>query len=1492
MYDVRNMLARNNAVGRGAYASTTGAGVAEELFDEDGFSYKELLQEYSGDQKKSSKRQSDSNRNRQQDNNHSQSLNHRPYSERNTASASELLNGLALKNNAYIQKVGTAISLSNMKLSSSESTAKSEDMSTNKVVSEVDTLSPDSDVYFKDVTVMRSAPSEANRENWLAGYAGKATLVSTAEVDGVQWATIKTGSGKLAYVRADELSATNPLVTATGSRDKRNLDIGTMLGVKNAVKLYKDTDEQSDYFGAYGDETGMKVLERTIKNGEAWLKVKNYSNDVGWCKAEQLCPLEEKLHTINNPSSDGYKLNLNVGTIPRSMIPSNLNIDADGNIECKISAAYLKNSINAHVFYDESGIAHGTRGAEAFDLSELDKTDIVGTAGFTPDGWVNFKLSDGRTITINMADLNTNIEAEKTDNTKDVKDLIINNRPDLSGPNYLMLGPTEKGSLIEVSEYSTTKADFAGNVSPAENGLEILVPVKDNNGKEYNVPIKLKVDEYDDGYILSLNVPKEEMIDESGNKFRVDFNRGSRHTTSISFDKDGNFDKQATPGYSMSMNVRYGDSNDYQRVELDFSGLNIIKNSNNISVNTNGFVKESIQKNIPSREPIIEDIVDEKIENSQTQINKIKVESEASDSIYEKDTTFKYIGNGVKTVKGNYYFNQCSIYNTRSGDDIYVNNETNAGDQRHIVVEMNEDFYSYLHIPSGSEYIAFDDNSEVRVKNPAYGEINIKNSVYVNMNIGNERTRTNAEIYALNDVGLDIKIKNHANNISVYGSDYNDKIVFDDSAENIIYYAGIGENTVDYNNCFNGNRIYANQGINTINLNMTGVSFSPKIKGGGINTYNILSYYSIFEYGPVEIEDFSSDDAIVLRKAVNQNDLKITKGLNGEVNICTGQNNNIIASLSGDVDFNGKIKGVNLSGKSFEVTIEDLIAPIGRNEVIKRIYYDGEYYNENAKTKIELISNEKSKDSYYSYVEMSGYKLNNEMNLSEVNMMDEYGDLKITDAKNLKIKTNKTDSIILDGSAIISVIDYKKIIDSAKSISVTDGKMLVKTEDNVAVTIIDNNATVMTKEGDNKIRLEGKNNILYMGNGNNELEITNEKAKVTTSGGTNKIDIRGKEAQIILSGGLNDIEVFDKSAHIHCGDGEDGITVKSTGTTISNFDFDKDKLNFGSYSELEADVQGRSIVVRGKDSNSEDFVVSLLGTTDIDKIQKLIEEHNENVRKDEMSRKLTESYDLLEKSLAEKIGTAIKNDVEPVFEAKDALKQIDKIGKIEGNTHLPQNVIDRYKEYIAESMANSAITADDLTNTERIVNSWASIFGDNKEIPIGEYTIVPTAFSYNGIGAFKADVKKDGKYVTTLYMANLDNKALSEAVTDFIAAGQKVYKSKLNEAIKSYVDEVGDAFGVNLGEAYDVGVGVINLLSGGDAGKSKFSDMLNSFGQKNVEKIIERTFGREGKNMVKAVKSLKEAKDNIDTAINTANLTDYEKITGLLNATAKLIGKL
>lgn len=880
-----------------------------------------------------------------------------------------------------------------------------------------------------------------------------------------------------------------------------------------------------------------------------------------------------------------------------------------------------------------------------------------------------------------------------------------------------------------------------------------------------------------------------------------------------------------------------------------------------ISVNENGKIQEALQKEVDPKEDSIEDIVYDKIERIKKEINEIK-ENEKTDVPYVKrDKIETHIGN-VETDQGNYYFSQNTrIGESSSWDDIRVKNVA-VGDNIQILAEMKEQPYStrsFVHIPQ---------MTDGEIRDGAY--IDVRNSAYISMNVRNEKTTT--EVFPVGDTGLDIITSGKERDITIYGSDYDDNIEYGFRTGRVTYYAGSGKNTINYNCGYSGNNIYANQGTNTINLYMDVWGPGPKIKGGGVNTYNV--YYNFLSN--VKIEDFSEDDAIVLKQKTNRYDIRALRGNNGEINIVKGSNNDIIASLSGNIDFNGKIKGLDLHGNEFEVTLSDLIAPVGRRESLGRIWPDGTYHDKNNNTTIEVTDAE-TDDGRSSYIELYGYKINGEATVSDVSMMNENGNLKITEAKNLRFTNHGWDSVILDGSATIDM---------------TDRKLLVKTEDNVSVTIIDNDATVMTKEGDNKIKLEGKNNILYMGNGNNELEITNEKAKVTTSGGMNKIDIRGKEAQIVLSGGSNDIKVFDKSAHIHCGNGEDSITIKSTGTTISNFDFDKDKLNFGSYSELEADIQGRSIVVRGKDSNSEDFVVSLLGTTDIDKIQKLIEERNENVQKDEMSRKLTESYASLENSLAEKIGTAIKNDVEPVFEAKDALKQIDKIGKIEGSTHLPQNVIDRYKEYIAESMANSAITADDLTNTERIVNSWASIFGDDKEIPIGEYTIVPTAISYNGIGAFKADVKKDGKYVTTLYMSNLDNKALSEAVTDFIAAGQKVYKSKLNEAIKSYVDEVGDAFGVNLGESYDIGVGVINLLSGGDAGKSKFSKMLNSFGQKNVEKLIERTFGREGKNMIKAVKSLKDAKDNIDSAINTANLTDYEKITGLLNATAKLIGKL
>jgi hypothetical protein len=46
MHDLRSMTMRSNAVGRGAYASAAGASATEEFWDEDVFSYKELLQQY------------------------------------------------------------------------------------------------------------------------------------------------------------------------------------------------------------------------------------------------------------------------------------------------------------------------------------------------------------------------------------------------------------------------------------------------------------------------------------------------------------------------------------------------------------------------------------------------------------------------------------------------------------------------------------------------------------------------------------------------------------------------------------------------------------------------------------------------------------------------------------------------------------------------------------------------------------------------------------------------------------------------------------------------------------------------------------------------------------------------------------------------------------------------------------------------------------------------------------------------------------------------------------------------------------------------------------------------------------------------------------------------------------------------------------------------------------------------------------------------------
>ena len=892
----------------------------------------------------------------------------------------------------------------------------------------------------------------------------------------------------------------------------------------------------------------------------------------------------------------------------------------------------------------------------------------------------------------------------------------------------------------------------------------------------------------------------------------------------------------------MSMNVRYGDSNDYQRVELDFSGLNIKKSSvndnnreHNIRITINGAAVIKDKKTEESNRELSVEQLEEIISRAQSEFENINTDYDRAIKVTERlnfgnyrDVGYIFEEENQRHIEPRFHQlgnTQFGVFNLSVGDNIKTEISSY---NKSVVLEVPQ-------IINGKEIHDIYDNDEIK----------IFKSAYISMKIEDGQTET--KIYPAGDRGLNIGCGGN-NPVFVYGSDYGDGI---DINGNVTYYAGIGENSISVWESKN-NIIYATQGFNTINIRCQSNGKESIIKSGGDNVINVYENNN----GCI-VEDFTESDVVCMKGKLNSSNLKLIRNDDGTLSVMDGIN--MVIKLSGNYNLDGKIMFSDMLGTIHEMTLNQIKMVesnfINRGEqYMQSIMHNGSYQYANG-MEINILDEE---DKHY--LETYGYRFPDGIHISRMNVLSNIDEMIINNATETMVEMSGLNSFVIDGSASMSIKD--------------NYIPFIRADDNIHLAIVGNDVVAQTGGGDNKIKLNAYRNQLILGDGNNEVEIGGVDSKIRTSNGKNMIKVDGK------------------NAYINCGVGEDSIILKSTGTTISNFNFDKDKLSFGSYSELEAEVQGRAIVVKRKNSNSRDFVVSLLGTTDIDKIQKIIEKHNENVQKDEMSRKLTESYASLESSLAEKIGTAIKNDVEPVFEAKDALKQIDKIGKIEGSTHLPQNVIDRYKGYVAESMANSAITADDLTNTERIVNSWTSIFGDDKEIPIGEYTIVPTAISYNGIGAFKADVKKDGKYVTTLYMSNLDNKALSEAVTDFIAAGQKVYKSKLNEAIKSYVDEVGDACGVNLGESYDIGVGVINLLSGGDAGKSKFSKMLNSFGQKNVEKLIERTFGREGKNMIKAVRSLKDAKDNIDSAINTANLTDYEKIMGLLNATAKLIGKL
>ena len=460
-------------------------------------------------------------------------------------------------------------------------------------------------------------------------------------------------------------------------------------------------------------------------------------------------------------------------------------------------------------------------------------------------------------------------------------------------------------------------------------------------------------------------------------------------------------------------------------------------------------------------------------------------------------------------------------------------------------------------------------------------------------------------------------------------------------------------------------------------------------------------------------------------------------------------------------------------------------------------------------------------------IAIEGFKIDEDYHVNDINFLHDDGFITIEN-KHTIIEASRKKYAEIEGNADV---DFE------------NNKMEISLKNDAEAKTVEANITINTFEGDNKITVEGANNTINTGVGKNTIDIK--------SSGT----------------------------HINCGDGKDVINIKSSANTlISHFNPKMDKINFNKNVELTAEKIGQSIVVKAKDDKSSSFIASFLGVSNIDDIKNIVDRHNIDYR-----------YNTLERQLVEKIGDLVKNEIEPQDDFWKGMETIEQLIKGK-NKDIPNEVINKYTEYIANTLGDSTLKSDDITDIAKLAPKLNNIFGKSDDIVVGEYTISPSvSLSFGNTGTFAADITKNGRKITTLYMDLSDKKIVADTMKMFIETSQKINKSALNTAMQEYIKEIDTLLGTKLYKAYDIGKDIVDMLSGNNQKKNNFNKMLNSFGQEKVRELLKKSFG---KDIVTAIDTLKEVKDNINGGINLSNKNEYQVLTGMLNNFEEILSRI
>ncbi|WP_303814235.1 dockerin type I domain-containing protein [Selenomonas ruminantium] len=484
-------------------------------------------------------------------------------------------------------------------------------------------------------------------------------------------------------------------------------------------------------------------------------------------------------------------------------------------------------------------------------------------------------------------------------------------------------------------------------------------------------------------------------------------------------------------------------------------------------------------------------------------------------------------------------------------------------------------------------------------------------------------------------------------------------------------------------------------------------------------------------------------------------------------------------------------------------------------------------------------------------VSLHGYSVDGNYHVSEVNMDNIKSEIYL-DGDSTKVKSLNNEFAEVDGEAVIKF---------------SSGVMSILSNKSVNIETKEKNIVLELSGPKNKIKIEGESNTAILRDGRNEVDICEKNAKIEAMHGNNKIIVNASDALIA------------------CGNGKETINVNAPRTIIYGFDSSRDELAIGSFQyELEVKQVGKHLMIKKVNGDVNNFVVSLLGYSDIDKIQQIVTEHNEKLKMIEIDNRLSSLENEVSRTFTSIVEEEIKSFVSPDLNLN-----------VNNTSNLPDEVVQAYTHMITDAISKSKTEdGNEFTDVETLAKMVKNGFADMRPLTVDDYKIAPVlTFSFGGIGAFAAEITKKGSNIKSFLTVQSNGDAVKEAVKKYLEKAKELEKNALYNAIREYVKELSEALEVGkdvkkLANKFARGVLKKMLGEEGNVDEEKMVSPLFELGETKIENTIRDTL-KNGNEILNAIKGLREAKKQWHKVQNNLSENELKKLTATFDTISNLL---